>query len=209
MKLLVSAGPTREYFDSVRFISNASSGRMGYAIARVAASLGHEVALVTGPVAIEPPRGVKLARVVTSAEMSAACKRAFAEADAAIMTAAVCDYRPVRPSARKTPKSKRPRRVLLEPTEDIAAALGKRKGRRMLVGFALEDHDGRSHAERKLRDKRFDMIVLNSPANIGTDKAVVEFYTPDRGWTRPIRGSKIAVARRIVRMLEVLHASRG
>ena len=174
MKLLVSAGPTREFFDSVRFLSNASSGRMGYAIARAAALLGHEVTLVTGPVAIEPPRGVKVVRVVTSAEMAAACKRAFTRADAAVMAAAVCDYRPARHSARKMPKSNRSLRVLLEPTEDIAASLGRRKGRRVLIGFALEDHDGRTHAERKLRTKRFDLIILNGPANIGTDKAVVK-----------------------------------
>ena len=208
MKLLVSAGPTREFFDSVRFLSNASSGRMGYAIARAAALLGHEVTLVTGPVAIDPPRGVKVVRVNTAAEMAAACKRAFARADAAVMAAAVCDYRPAHRSARKTPKSKRPVDVRLEPTEDIAASLGRRKGRRVLIGFALEDHDGRTHAERKLRTKRFDLIILNGPANIGTDKAVVEFYSPDHGWVGPVRGSKNVVARRILRLIEQILQSR-
>lgn len=206
MKLLVSAGPTREYFDSVRFISNASSGRMGYAIARAAASLGHAVTLVSGPVEIEPPQGVKVIRVETSGEMAAACKRVFPFVDAAVMAAAVSDYRPVRRTARKSAKSKRAFRVLLEPTEDIAAALGRRKGRRVLVGFALDDHNGRAHAERKLRAKRFDLIVLNGPGNIGAEKAVVEFYSPESGWVGPVRGSKAFVAGRIVRLIERLSA---
>ena len=134
--------------------------------------------------------------------MAAACKRAFTRADAAVMAAAVCDYRPARRSARKTAKSKRPLIVRIEPTEDIAASLGRRKGRRVLVGFALEDHDGRAHAERKLRTKQFDLIVLNGPANIGADNAVVEFYSPARGWVGPIRRSKHTVARRILRLIE-------
>lgn len=208
MKILVSAGPTREYFDSVRFISNASSGRMGYAIARAAVSFGHEVTLVSGPVEIEPPRGVKVVRVETSAEMAAACKRVFPRVDAAVMAAAVSDYRPVRPRARKPPKSKRAFRVLLEPTEDIAAALGRRKGRRVLVGFALEDHDGRPRAERKLRAKRFDLIVLNGPGTIGAERAVVEFYSPQNGWVGPVRGTKNLLARRIVRLIEQMLLSR-
>jgi phosphopantothenoylcysteine decarboxylase/phosphopantothenate--cysteine ligase len=202
VRLLVSAGPTREFFDSVRFISNSSSGRMGYAIARAAAARGHDVTLVSGPVGIDPTKGVKLVAVVTAAQMAAACKRAFRRADAAVMAAAVCDYRPARRAARKTPKSKRPIRVVLEPTEDIAAALGRRKGRRILVGFALEDHAGRLHAERKLRAKHFDLIVLNGPANIGSRNAKVEFYCPALDWSGPISGTKDSAARRIVRAIE-------
>jgi phosphopantothenoylcysteine decarboxylase/phosphopantothenate--cysteine ligase len=134
--------------------------------------------------------------------MAAACKRAFRGADAAVMTAAVCDYRPVRRAGRKVPKSKRPIRVVLEPTEDIAASLGRRKGRRVLVGFALEDRAGRFYAERKLKDKHFDLIVLNGPANVGSRTAKVEFYRPAQGWSGPISGTKDAIARRIVRAVE-------
>jgi len=141
VKLLVSAGPTREFFDSVRFISNPSSGRMGYAIAREAARRGHEVALVSGPVTLKPPKGVNIVRVTTAAEMARACKRAFRQADVAVMTAAVCDYRPAQPSKQKLAKQARAKRVLLEPTEDIAATLGRSKGNRILVAFAMEDHD--------------------------------------------------------------------
>lgn len=181
---------------------------MGYAIARAAAARGHQVTLVTGPVEIEPPRGVKVIAVRTSAEMASACRRVFRDCDAGMMAAAVCDYRPARSEARKTPKSGRPIRVLLEPTEDIAASLGRRKGRRVLVGFALEDHAGRLHAERKLRAKHFDLIVLNGPSNIGSTQATVEFYSPEEGWSRQVRGSKRVVARRIVRMVETRVAGR-
>lgn len=208
MKLLISAGPTREYLDSVRFLSNPSSGRMGYALAREAARRGHEVTLVSGPVSLPPPPDVTVVRVESAAEMSAACKRAFRTADAAIMCAAVCDYRPVQRGKLKLPKQTRPFRITLEPTEDIAAALGGRKGRRVLVGFAMEDHDPHAKAERKLRQKRCDLIVLNGPGNIGTETAVVEFYTPQGGWEPPIRGSKSAVARAILVRLEALLAGR-
>ncbi|GMU24146.1 MAG: hypothetical protein AMXMBFR13_42230 [Phycisphaerae bacterium] len=208
MNLLVSAGPTREFFDSVRFISNPSSGKMGYAIARAAARRGHDVTLVSGPVSIEPPPGARLIRVTTAAEMAVACKRAFRNADAAVMTAAVCDYRPVERLAYKRPKSRRPQRVTLEPTEDIASSLGRRKGRRLLIGFAMEDHDPRPHAERKLKRKNCDLIVLNGPENVATDTAVVEFFTSATGWTGPFRGTKPQVAVRLVRLIERMHAER-
>lgn len=202
MNLLVSAGPTREYFDSVRFISNPSSGKMGYAIAREAAKRGHRVTLVSGPVSIDPPAGVEVVKVTTAAEMAKACKRAFRTADAAVMTAAVCDYRPVERLAYKRPKRQTQFRLLLEPTEDIAAALGRRKGGRLLVGFAMEDHDPRPHAERKLQRKNCDLIVLNGPENVGSDQASVEFFSPAQGWAGPFRGTKAQVARRLVRMME-------
>ncbi|NLX13992.1 MAG: phosphopantothenoylcysteine decarboxylase [Phycisphaerales bacterium] len=208
MRILITAGPTREYFDTVRFISNPSSGKMGYAIAREAARRGHEVTLVSGPVAIKPPPGVKVIPVTTAAEMARACKREYKSTDAAVMAAAVCDYRPAEPAARKVPKTGRAVRIRLEPTEDIAAALGRRKGRRLLVGFALEDHDHYVHAERKLSRKHCDLIVLNGPENVGTKLATVEFYTPAVGWSGPVRGSKTVVARRLVRMIESLWASR-
>lgn len=210
MKLLVSAGPTREFFDSVRFISNPSSGKMGYAIAREAARRGHEVTLVSGPVALAPPKGVKLVPVITAAEMARACKRAFLKADVAVMTAAVCDYRPAEPAKQKLAKQACPKRVLLEPTEDIAAALGRKKGCRILVAFAMEDHDAHRRAERKLAKKNCDLIVLNGPENIGSDRAIVEMFTRETGWSKPIRGSKPTIARQLVRTIEfTLNARQG
>ncbi len=204
MRILISAGPTREYFDSVRFVSNPSTGKMGYAIAREAARRGHRVTLVSGPVALPPPPGVTVEHVTTAAQMAAVCKRAFRRADAAVMTAAVCDYRPARREKLKLPKKTRPFRLLLEPTQDIAAALGRIKGRRLLVGFAMEDHDPRTKAERKLHRKHCDLIVLNGPQNVGSDEATVELFSPAAGWSAPIRGSKAAVARKLLERIEQL-----
>lgn len=207
MRILVSAGPTREFFDSVRFISNPSSGKFGYALAREAARRGHEVTLVSGPVALAAPKAVRCVPVVSAAEMSTACKNAFRRADVAIMTAAVCDHRPVHRIALKMPKKTRAFALRFEPTEDIAAALGKIKGKRLLVGFAMEDHDAYEHAERKLRRKNCDLIVLNGPGNVGSDAAVIELYSPATGWSKPIRGSKTAVARRLIRWIETAYAA--
>lgn len=208
MKVLVSAGPTREYFDSVRFISNPSSGKMGYALAREAAKRGHDVTLVSGPVSLKPPEGVKLMPVVSAAEMAAACKRVWREADAAIMTAAVCDYRPVERLGQKLAKTAEARTVVLEATEDIAASLGRRKGGRLLVCFAMEDHDGRAHAESKCARKNCDLIVLNGPENVASNRAVVELFTPADGWSGPFEGMKSTIARRILQVVEAMGALR-
>lgn len=204
MKILITAGPTREFFDTVRFISNPSSGRMGFALAEAAVRRGHEVVLVAGPVALERPRGVEYVSVVSAAEMSAACKRVWASCDAAIMTAAVCDYRPSVKLKHKLQKRHAVRPIKLEPTEDIATALGKSKRERVLIGFAMEDHDHHAHAEGKLRRKRCDAIVLNGPENVGGDRAAVEILVAGGVWTAPITGSKRQVAAKIVKLCEEL-----
>jgi phosphopantothenoylcysteine decarboxylase / phosphopantothenate---cysteine ligase len=205
MKILITGGPTREYFDSIRFLSNPSSGKMGYGLAAAAAARGHVVTLVSGPVAIPPPAGVNVIHVVSAAEMAAAAKRAWPKQDAAIMTAAVCDYRPVRKLPRKMKKGDRPLLLELVATEDIARSLGavKQPGQ-VLVGFALEDHDGRAHAESKLRRKSFDAIVLNGPANVGSDLAEVEVLVAGGNWTRWRRAGKPRIAARLVRLVEGL-----
>jgi len=204
LHIVVTAGPTREFFDSVRFISNPSTGKMGYAIAEAAAARGHRVTLVSGPVDISPPQSVHRVSVTTAAEMARATKAAFAKADAAVLTAAVCDYRPQRRVTRKQAKKARSKRVTLVPTEDIAAALGRRKGRRITIAFAMEDHNARSHAERKMERKNSDAIVLNGPENVGSDRAKVEFLCRGGDWQPWPTGSKAIVAKRIVRELERL-----
>lgn len=209
MRILITAGPTREYFDTVRFISNPSSGKMGYALAAAALRRGHAVTLVSGPVALAPPAGAKVVRVETAAQMAAASKRAFREADAAILTAAVCDYRPATRLHKKLKKSAEPLRLLLEPTEDIAASLGRRKGRRITIGFAMEDHDHRAHAVAKLARKRCDAVVLNGPENVGADRASVEVLIAAQGWQPGWQGTKRQVAGRIIRLLERLAAERA
>jgi phosphopantothenoylcysteine decarboxylase/phosphopantothenate--cysteine ligase len=206
---VVTAGPTREFFDSIRFISNPSSGKMGYAIARAAAAAGHRVILISGPVARDPPQGVRTVTVGTAAEMAQATKRAFATADAAILTAAVCDYRPRRRRKQKLAKKAESKVVVLVPTEDIAASLGRVKGRRITIAFAMEDHAARAHAERKLDRKNCDAIVLNGPANVGSDRATVEFLERGSRWERWPAASKPALARRLVKRIATMAASKG
>jgi phosphopantothenoylcysteine decarboxylase/phosphopantothenate--cysteine ligase len=163
------------------------------------------VVLVTGPVALPPPAGAVVVPVVSAAEMAIAAKRAFRTADAAIFTAAVCDYRPAQQTSRKLKKSSRPVAVRLEPTEDIAASLGRIKGRRITIGFALEDHEHRRFAEEKLARKRCDAIVLNSPGNVGRARAEIELLVPGEGWSEPYAGTKPQVAAKIIRLAERLH----
>ena len=207
MRILVTAGPTREFFDTVRFISNPSTGKMGYAIAEAAAARGHQVGLVSGPVGLEPPEGVEHVSVVTAEEMFVVCCSLFQEADAAILTAAVCDYRPARVLDHKLKKRARVRHITLNPTRDICAHLGSIKGERVVIGFAMEDHDHRRHAEAKLVRKCCDAIVLNGPDNVGSDQATVEVLTRDGKWSPPISGSKLRVAEHVVRLAERLRPS--
>jgi phosphopantothenoylcysteine decarboxylase/phosphopantothenate--cysteine ligase len=208
MRILITAGPTREYFDSVRFISNPSSGRMGYAIAAVAARRKHEVILVSGPVALPDPKGVEVVSVGTAQAMFDVCVARFPGCEAAIMTAAVCDYRPARRLERKLQKRNRPRSIQLLPTPDICRALGRAKGDRVVIGFAMEDHDHRARAEAKLRRKRCDAMVLNGPANVGGDRATVEILCADRGWSGPFTASKKVIAGRIVALATELARDR-
>ena len=202
LHIVVTAGPTREHFDPVRFLSNPSTGKMGYAIAEAAAQRGHRVTLISGPVDLLPPDGTETIRVTTAAEMAKATKQAFRDADAAFLTAAVCDYRPRRQARRKLAKKARSKSVVLVPTEDIAAALGRNKGRRITIAFALEDHNGRANAERKMRRKNCDAIVLNGPGNVGSDRAKVEFLLRGARWEPWAPRSKQRIADRLVKTLE-------
>jgi len=129
VRILVTAGPTREYFDDVRFISNASSGTLGYAIGAEAARRSHQVILVSGPVGLPAPSAVEFVPVITGPEMLDACRRHFENCDAAVMCAAVCDYRPATQTTGKAPKTTQAHSVILEPTEDICAILGRMKER--------------------------------------------------------------------------------
>ena len=208
MRILVTAGPTREFFDSVRFISNPSSGRMGYAIAAEAARRGHEVVLLSGPVEQAEPDGVEVVRVVSADDMFAAATSLFEKCHAAVMTAAVCDYRPARRLEHKLKKQNRIRAVRLTPTRDICAHLGKTKGHRVVVGFAMEDHNHKAHAETKLKRKRCDAIILNGIDNVGRDAAEIEILRADKGWSGGTSGTKAAVAVGVVNLIEDLWASR-
>jgi len=201
MNILVTAGPTREHLDAVRFLSNASSGRMGFACARAARRAGHRVTLVTGPVELPDPPGVRTVRVTSALEMRRAVLRAFPGADAVIMTAAVGDYRPARRFRGKLKKSARSLSLRLVRTPDILKALGARKGRRLLVGFALEVADAEREALRKAREKNLDYVVLNSPRAFGAGRMDAAVYRDGKAVRRFRRAGKDAVAAWIVAAL--------
>lgn len=208
MNLLVTAGPTREFFDSVRFISNPSSGKMGYCIAAEAARRKHVVTLVSGPVALAEPENVLVVPVVSAQEMLDEVLSRLEHCDAIIMTAAVCDYRPIARLDRKLQKKNQSRTLELEPTEDILARLGVIRPRPILIGFAMEDHDHHAHAEAKLRRKRCDAIVLNDLANVGGDDGTIEVLRADRGWSAASTGTKTELASVVVSLAEELVQSR-
>jgi phosphopantothenoylcysteine decarboxylase/phosphopantothenate--cysteine ligase len=203
MRFLITAGGTREYLDPVRFISNASSGKMGYALARAALKAGHEVTLITAPTALYPPRGAKIIHVENAAQMFAAVKERFARCDCLIMAAAVADYTPVRPSKAKLRKQATKLTLELKPTPDILRWAGRRKKPgQMLVGFALEDRNLRANAERKMREKHLDMVVANAPGSIGADRSTLYVKTIDSDWFEINDTYKTASARRVIRVIE-------
>jgi phosphopantothenoylcysteine decarboxylase/phosphopantothenate--cysteine ligase len=159
--VLVTAGPTREPMDPVRFLSNPSSGKMGFAIARALKHRGARVTLVSGPAELKPPRGVEFVAVRTAQEMAAAVERHFDQAAIVIKSAAVADYRPKVVAANKIKKKDAVPQIEFEKTTDILAGLGSKKGNRILVGFAAETQDFLVNARDKLQRKNLDMIVVN------------------------------------------------
>ena len=161
-RVLVTAGPTREPVDPVRVLSNRSSGRMGFAVAGAAWRRGADVALVAGPVSVDPPTGPRVRAVETAEEMASAVTTELANADVLIMAAAVADFRPAEPAPEKIRRTSAPDHIPLEPAPDILRETRDlRSGQRVSVGFALETGEGLDSARRKLRDKDLDLIVLN------------------------------------------------
>jgi phosphopantothenoylcysteine decarboxylase/phosphopantothenate--cysteine ligase len=161
-KGLVTAGPTREAIDPVRFVSNPSTGRMGYEIAGAAARRGAEVTLVTGPSRLQPPHGVRVTHVTTADEMYRACKKLAPKMDFIIGAAAVADYAPTVVAESKIKKTGRAITIELEPTKDILADIGaKKKKGQVIVGFAMETENVTRNAKKKLREKNLDLIVAN------------------------------------------------
>ena len=172
MRFLVTAGPTREAIDPVRYLSNRSSGRMGYAVAQALLDAGHEVVLVSGPVALQPPEGAEVERVESAREMLAAAHRHWEGCDGLFAVAAVADYRPAETHAGKLKRTEGEGRTLeLVPNPDVLKTLAAGKGARLAVGFALESDDGEAHALGKLQRKNLDLVALNGPEAQGAERS--------------------------------------
>ncbi len=208
MHFLITAGGTREYIDPVRFISNASSGRMGYALARAALDADADVTLITAPTALKTPPEAEVVHVQTAAEMFAAVKKHFGKCDCLIMAAAVSDYTPARPAQTKLKKQSQSLSLELKPTADILKWAGKNKKNQIVVGFALEDKDLHKRAHAKLADKKLDMIVANTPAAIDAEESAIQVLAAGRPWMELPPASKTASAARIVRLTLEIAATR-
>lgn len=203
MKILITAGPTREKIDPVRFISNYSSGKMGYAIAQAALESGHEVTLISGPVTLTPPEGATLIKVTSAAEMAAEVHKFAPDADVIIMTAAVADYRPANPFDCKMKKLPGKLVLELERTEDILGTLGTNKlPKQTLIGFAAETDDLEKNALGKLERKNLDWIAANLVADgFGTDTNAITLYNKAGNRIPLPRGAKIDVARSMLKVI--------
>jgi phosphopantothenoylcysteine decarboxylase/phosphopantothenate--cysteine ligase len=214
LTVLITAGPTCEDLDPVRFLTNRSSGKMGYAVAEAAARRGARVILVSGPTSLDAPAGVHRIDVRTADEMHRAVAEKFPECSIAIFAAAVADYRPVAKSEQKIKRDKEPATLSLQPTTDILASMAKNKGDRLIVGFAAETQGVAENARKKLVAKNADMIVANDVTAEGAgfdhDTNIVTLFARD-GRDLPLpRMSKSEVAQRILdevlRLRAVLHS---
>lgn len=168
-RFLVTAGPTREAIDPVRFLSNRSSGKMGYAICEALVTAGHEVLLVSGPTCLSVPAGVEAVQVESALQMLEACQQNWSACNALIAVAAVSDYRPSKTQQQKIKSHSRELTIELEANPDIVQALAATKGKRLVVGFALESENGEAYARKKLDSKNLDLICLNDPSAQGAD----------------------------------------
>jgi phosphopantothenoylcysteine decarboxylase/phosphopantothenate--cysteine ligase len=214
VSILITAGPTREYLDDVRFLSNGSSGRMGFALAEAARNAGYAVTLVLGPVEISAPSGVVVVPVVSAIEMQQAAARAFAACDIAIAAAAVSDWRPAQRVPGKPARGPEEHTLRLVPNPDIVAGLAAHKGTRVVVGFALEAASAGMPAaiargRQKLIKKSLDAVVVNLHDTIGSASAqFVVCHRDGRDDVLP-RMDKEAAAARIVAVAEQLWRARA
>ena len=202
LHFLITAGGTREYIDPVRFISNASTGRMGYALAHAAINAGHNVTLITAPTSFRPPKAAKIINAETSIQMFEAVKENFSKCNCLIMAAAVSDYKPAKKEKTKIKKTNAELTIKLTPTRDILKWAGKNKNHQVVVGFALEDKSLRKNAEWKLKDKKLDMIIANSPKAIAAEKSEVQIKTLNTTWLKLPKATKTTTAKKIIKTIE-------
>lgn len=204
MRFLITAGPTREPIDPVRYISNRSSGKMGYAITGAALEAGHDVTLISGPVHLDPPRGAQVISVSTGDQMSSAVHSHARECDVLVMCAAVADYKPRKVSGTKIKKRNETLSLELVPTRDILASLSKQGREFLVVGFAAETNDVEENAKQKLCAKNCDIIVANdvSRADSGmeSDANEVTIFFRNGEKKKISRASKKIIARELVKI---------
>lgn len=205
MKFVVTAGPTREPIDPIRFLSNRSSGKMGYAIAKAALEAGHTVTLISGPVCIEPPRGAQILRITTADQLFAAVQKEIVDCDVLVMCAAVADYKPASFTKHKQEKPKGDIALALTPTRDILASLSNENRNYFIVGFAAETHELESNAKKKLAAKNCDMIVANDVSRddvgIDSDENEVLIFSKNGEEKRIARAAKKSIARDLVKII--------
>ena len=204
MKFVITAGPTREPIDPIRFLSNRSSGKMGYAIASAAIDANHEVVLISGPVNLAPPRGARLVSAITSDEMHDAVHAAVRDCDVLVMCAAVSDYKPAHVAEQKIKKGDEKFSLELIPARDILKSLPRSRNF-FVVGLAAETNDVEEHARAKLATKNCDMMVANdlSDPNIGmeSDENAVTIFSRNGETERISRASKKIIARELVKII--------
>lgn len=208
--ILITAGPTREMIDPVRYISNHSSGKMGYALAEELANRGATITLLSGPVSISAKHpNIHVVKVQTAEEMLQAADSVFPKMDAAIMTAAVADFKPKHTASEKIKKSNSIPEIHLESTTDILQTLAsKKEANQIVAGFALETNDGRANAESKVKNKNLDFIVLNELSNenqvFGNDFNTIQIFGKNSGWLTFPKQTKPEAAKEIANYLDQL-----
>jgi phosphopantothenoylcysteine decarboxylase/phosphopantothenate--cysteine ligase len=202
-RILITAGPTRQHLDPVRYLTNASSGRMGAALVQAAVEAGHEVIVVSGPVETAYAERATVVPVTSTEEMLAECQRVFPTCDGLIGVAAPCDYRPIKVAEHKIHKSGEALVLHLVETPDVVATLGTgKRPEQWLVGFALETEDERFRALAKMEKKSCDLMVLNGPQAIAAADTAVEVLDRSGALVAAYEGTKEVVAQRVFALVE-------
>jgi phosphopantothenoylcysteine decarboxylase / phosphopantothenate---cysteine ligase len=201
-RILITSGPTRQYLDPVRYLTNASSGRMGAALAAAAIEAGYEVVVVSGPVEVSYPEEAEVVSVVSTEDMLEACLKIFPTCDGLIAAAAPCDYRPITVAAQKIRKTGDTLKLHLVETPDVVALLGAAKDSQWMVAFALETEDQRLRAMQKLERKNCDLIVVNGPEAVHALDTIIEILDTAGDVVGTFSGSKMEVGRQIVHVIE-------
>lgn len=203
-RILITSGPTRQYLDPVRYLSNASSGQMGSCLAQAAIDLGHEVTIVSGPVSVEYPDKATVIQVISTEEMLDAATQAFKNSDGCIAAAAPCDYKPATFSKQKIKKSAHSGIELkLVETPDVIGSLGKNKAtNQWCVCFALETEDGHNRALKKVNSKNCDLVVLNGASAINSTENKVEIISAAGETVQESAGPKLSVAKDILKVIQ-------